>query len=288
MAKSQEIASPPNNHWSFSVTEYGAQCSTDQQFNSDAGNGIVAGTCNNNPPTFLTADPNDAYYPLLDGPPQPGDPANSVYRKGWVGAMAGALGTTPHFYDMDNEIDIWGGTHRDIHPNGSGYDELRDTFLTEARNLGVWDALAARLGPVSCCWYYYRNLPSTTDNKSNHAGIDFLPWWLNEIYWRDQISGKRSLEQLDVHAYPDADTDGLNHSQLQALATRYSRDCWDPTFTSPAHYIANGGFSIEPLDSIPFRIPRLKALVSSIYPGTGLSITEGAPPLRASRIFRPL
>lgn len=273
VAQSSEVASPPNDHWSFSVTKYGAQCSTDP-FNSDAGNGIVAGTCNNNPPTFLAADPNNAYYPLLDGPAQPGDPANSVYRRGWVGAMAGALAATPHFYDMDNESDIWGSTHRDVHPNGSGYNELRDTFLTEAHNLGVWDALAARLGPVSCCWYFYWNLPSTTDNKSTHAGIDFLPWWLNEIYWRDQIFGKRSLELLDVHAYPDADTSGLNQTQLRALATKIYRDYWDPTFTSPAQYIVNGGFSIEPLDSIPFRIPRLRALLSSIYPGASLSITE--------------
>lgn len=37
VAQSPEVASPPNNHWSFSVTKYGAQCSTDQ-FNADAGN----------------------------------------------------------------------------------------------------------------------------------------------------------------------------------------------------------------------------------------------------------
>ena len=36
----------------------------------------------------------------------------------------------------------------------------------------------------------------------------------------------------------------------------------------------NGGFSIEPLDGIPFRIPRMRALVNQIYPGTPLAITE--------------
>ena len=123
-----------NYHWSFSVTKYGAQCSVDQ-YNPDAGNGIVAGTCNNNPPTYLTANPNDAYFPLLD---QPGtsDPANSVYRSQWAAALATAFGNgTPHFYDMDNEIDIWGGTHFDIHPQQSGYNELRNTYLLEAGNL---------------------------------------------------------------------------------------------------------------------------------------------------------
>ena len=54
-----------NYHWSFSVAKYGAQCSVDP-YNTDAGNGIVSGTCGN--PTYLTANPNDAYFPLLDQP----------------------------------------------------------------------------------------------------------------------------------------------------------------------------------------------------------------------------
>jgi hypothetical protein len=48
---------------------------------------------------------------------------------------------------MDNEIDIWGGTHFDIHPQQSGYNELRDTYLLEAGNLKTWDPAAVRLGP---------------------------------------------------------------------------------------------------------------------------------------------
>jgi len=32
---------------------------------------------------------------------------------------------------MDNEIEIWGSTHRDVHPLPSAYDELRDTFIAE-------------------------------------------------------------------------------------------------------------------------------------------------------------
>lgn len=263
-----------NYHWSFSVTKYGAQCSVDQ-YNADAGNGIVAGTCNNNPPTYLTANPNDAYFPLLD---QPGtsDPANSVYRNQWAAALATAFGNgTPHFYDMDNEIDIWGGTHFDIHPQQSGYNELRNTYLLEAGNLKTWDPAAIRLGPVSCCWYFYWNLNSSTDNKSTHAGIDFLPWWLNEIAWADAVAGTRSLDIFDIHAYPDGpDTSTFTHAQKQALTARIYRDWWDPTYTSEASYIAKGGFSIEPVDSKPFRIPRMRALLSQIYPGTQFGVTE--------------
>jgi hypothetical protein len=275
VAQSAEVAGTGGNgHWSFSIKKYGAQCSFDQ-FNTDAGNGIVAGTCNNKTPTELTADPNDAYFPLLEEPGA-GDPANSVYRNQWAAALATAFGNSvPHFYDMDNEIDIWGGTHFDIHPQQSGYDELRDTYLLEAGNLKTWDPAAVRFGPVSCCWYFYWNLNSSTDNKTMHAGIDFLPWWLNEIYWRDQISGTRSLDVFDIHAYPDGpDTTSFSLAQKQALAARIYRDWWDPTYESEATYIDNDGFSIEPLEPNPFRIPRMRALLNQNYPGTQFSITE--------------
>jgi hypothetical protein len=227
------------------------------------------------------------YYPLLDGPPQGTDPANSVYRNQWAAAMATAFGASQHFYDMDNEIDIWGGTHVDIHPNQSGYNELRDTYLTEARNLKGWDLAAVRLGPVSCCWYFYWNLNSSTDNKSAHAGIDFLPWWLNDVYWNDQIAGTRSLESFDIHAYPDGpDTSTFTQAQKQALATRIYRDYWDPNYTTESWFNGNTGVTqIQTNPYIPFRIPRFKAIINSIYPGTSMSITEWSAEFAGSSDF---
>lgn len=73
--------------WSFSVSKYGAQCSTDP-YNSDAGNGVKS-DCSTN----LGADPNDANVALLD---QPGtkDPPGSVYRNQWTATLASA--SAPH------------------------------------------------------------------------------------------------------------------------------------------------------------------------------------------------
>jgi len=257
-----------NGHWSFSLAKYGAQCGVDP-YNSDAGNGLKTDCA-----TALTADPNDAYVPLLD---QPGtsDPAGSVYRNQWAAALAAAFGSAPHFYDMDNEVDIWGSTHFDIHPSPSGYNELRDTYLAEARALKTWDPAAIRLGPVSCCWWFYWNGQNNND-KGAHAGIDFLPWWLNEVYWQDQIAGTRSVEVFDIHAYPDTpNTSSFTTAQKQALATRIFRDYWDPTYVSESSSINQPwATSIQPNRTIPFRIPRMRALVNTIYPGTPLSVTE--------------
>jgi hypothetical protein len=179
---------------------------------------------------------------------------------------------------MDNEMDMWGITHRDIHPNPSGYDEMASTYLAQTAKLRATDPRAVIFGPVSCCWWLYWNGANSSD-KAAHAGDDFLPWWLNQIYWHDQISGTRSLDVFDIHAFPDAtitDSSGnpLSKSQLQALTTSIFRDYWDPTFVSPSTTIRQSATSIQPNPTIPFRIPRLRALVNTIYPGTQFAITE--------------
>ena len=275
-----------NYHWVFSVSKDGA-CSTKvDPYNTDAGINLE-----NDCATTMVASPtqiNRAYYSLLDGPPQAGDPPNSVYRNQWAGALATAFGNTStcsipyfpsltscHFYDMDNEIDIWGGTHVDVHPNPSGYDELATTYWNEATNLKTWDPAAVRLGPVSCCWWFYWNGANGND-KNAHGGDDFLPWWLTQIYWRDQIAGARSLDIFDIHAYPDGpDTSGYTQAQLQAAAVSIYRDYWDPTLTSPSGTI-NQVYTtkIQPNHQIAFRIPRMRAIANMIYPGTPLAFTE--------------
>ncbi len=260
-----------NYHWSFSVTEYGPQCAADP-YNTDAGDGIVAGTCSN--PTYITANSNDAYFPLLDEPGQ-NDPPNSVYRNQWAAALAAAFGSAPHFYDMDNEIEIWGSTHRDVHPQPSAYNELRDTFIEESTALKGWDPAAIRFGPITCCWWFYWNGANSND-KPAHAGNDFIPWWLNEVYWQDQVAGARSLDVFDIHAYPDTpDTSGYTLAEKRALALRIFRDYWDPTWVSVGSDIDQKWTTfIQPKKTIPFRLPRMRAIANMIYPGTPLSVTE--------------
>ncbi len=268
VANTAEIAAPPNYHWSFSVAKYGPQCSVDP-YNTDAGDGLETDCA-----TQLTANPADADVEILD---QPGndDPPGTVYRNQWAAALATVFGTAPHFYNMDNEIDIWGSTQRDVHPQPTAYSEMRDTYLTEAHNLKGWDPKAIRLGPVSCCWWYYWNGANNND-KGAHAGVDLLPWWLNEVYWQDKVNGTRSVDIFDVHAYPDGpNTSGWTTAQLQALTARIYRDYWDPTYVSESSTINQIWTTfLQPNKTIPFRIPRMRAIANMIYPGTEVSFTE--------------
>jgi hypothetical protein len=269
-----------NYHWSYSVATFGAQCSTDP-YNTDAGDGLET-----NCSTRVTTNAvTTAYFPLLDNNSQTCSASTCVYRNAWAAALAKAFGkgtcaipystlTSCHFYDMDNEIEIWGSTHVDIHPSPASYDELASVYLTEATNLKTWDPQAVRLGPITCCWWFYWNGANGND-KDAHGGVDYVPWWLNQIYWQDQISGTRSLDVFDLHAYPDANTSGLTQTQLRALAVSMYQDYWNPKFQSPvctSEY--QYATSIQPLNCIPFRIPRMRAIANMIYPGTPMSFTE--------------
>jgi hypothetical protein len=281
-----EAETSANHNWSYSVAAYGAQCAVDP-YNTDAGDGLkpTSGCPYSNVQPVTTSAVTTAYYPLLDDTSQACPTGNCVYREPWAKALAAAFGSgtcavpyspiaTCHFYDMDNEADIWGGTHRDVHPAPSGYDELANLYESEAAALRTWDPAAVRFGPVSCCWWYYWNGANSND-KGEHGGVDFLPWWINQIYWLDKINGARTLDVFDIHAYPDANTSGLTTAQLQALSADIYRDYWDPTYVSTSGTVNQiWTTSIQPNYSIPFRIPRMKALVNAIYPDTPLAITE--------------
>jgi hypothetical protein len=269
-----------SGNWSYSVKKYGAQCKVDPN-NSDAGNGEET-DCK----TRVTTGPvTSAYYPLVDTASDC-TTGNCLYRNEWATALATAFGsgacivpyspiTTCHFYDMDNEPEIWDGPHGDVHPNHPGYTELSNLFETEGAALKTWDPSAVRFGPITCCWNYLWTAGPSGDDKNAHAGIDFAPWWLNQINWLDQINGARTLDVFDIHAYfgDNIDTTGFTNPQMRAEVGKYLRSYWDPTFSNSG-YNADWITTTQPNRTVTFLIPRLKAMVNSIYPGTPLSFTE--------------
>ena len=92
------------------------------------------------------------------------------------------------------------------------------------------------------------------------------------MYWQDQFAGTRSLDVFDLHAYPDTpDTSAYTLAQKRALALRIFRDYWDPTYVSVGSDIDQKWTTfIQPKKTIPFRIPRMRAIANMIYPGTPL------------------
>src|SRR5581483_2660097 len=110
-------------------------------------------------------------------------------------------------------------------------NEMRGAFLRVVKPMKAWDTSAILFAPVSSSWWYYWNSAAGASDKAAWGGLDFLPWWLNEVAVSDQVEGSRSLDVFDVHAYIDSpDTSSYTLAQKEALALRITRDWWDSTY----------------------------------------------------------
>jgi hypothetical protein len=212
--------------------------------------------------------------PFAD-PPDPS--AEVVYQDEWVNhlvrrfgqADAGGVG----WYVVDNEPDLWAVTHTDVHPVEPDYDDMLAEFVEYATAIKDVDPTAQVLGPALSGWtaYMYSAQDRGSDNFRTHADrrahgdMAFLPWWLDQVHRYDQRSGRRTLDALDVHYYPQAAgvfssaTDALT----EALRLRSTRSLWDPSYVDES-WIA------EPV----MLIPRLRQWIDQYYPGTRLAINE--------------
>ena len=77
---------------------------------------------------------------------------------------------------MDNEPELWGYTHYDVHPECPTYEEILDKYLRYARAIRERRARTpSSTGPVMCCWYDYWNIaPGPADGSDRTSSTWFL------------------------------------------------------------------------------------------------------------------
>jgi phosphatidylinositol glycan class B len=238
--------------YSFSVAKYGPQQATDP-YNSDAGNGI--GTNGQN---------------IVNNPLDAGMTNTVTFQAQWIRSMVSNSVALP-FIAIDNEMDIWTGTHRDWHPAAVSYDEIWGVCSNYATMIRAESPTSQILAPVSCCWWFYWNSVAGGADKAAHDNVDFLPWLLDRAYTHNAQTGQRLLDVLDIHYYADANNDGSD----PARQLRSTRELWDVTYTSEG-WIGTDQWATQtqPNRNQPNIIPRFKTLIAQHYPGTKLAITE--------------
>lgn len=174
------------------------------------------------------------------------------------------------FYMLDNEPGIWAETHSEIHPAKATYAELAEKSIAFAAGIKGAAPSALVFGPVSYGWQGMVDLQKAPDA----GGRDFIDFYLDTMKAAEASSGKRLLDVLDVHWYPEATGDGARiiddgvgagevEARLQA-----PRSLWDATYTEKS-WITNC-CGLGPI----YLIPRLQAKIDQHYPGTKLSISE--------------
>ena len=247
----------------FSVSKYGAQQSTDQ-WAPDCGNGVATNGSNitgNNP-----LDTSVAITP--------------AFVQSWMMYLASKYGSAAtggvRFYDLDNEPMLWNSTHRDVHPNPTSYDELRDRTYAYASAIKATDPNALTLGPVLWGWtaYFYSALDEAPGgawwnnplDRKAHGNTPFVEWYLQQMQAYQQQHGVRILDYLDLHYYPqsfDSVSDNAGDAATQQMRLRSTRSLWDPTYVDESWI----GEAVDLL-------PRMQDWVNTDYPGTGTAISE--------------
>lgn len=174
------------------------------------------------------------------------------------------------FYCLDNEPDLWSSTHPRIHPNPATYAEMITKTTDFANAIKNVKPTAEVFGPVSYGWYGYVRLQGAPDNNNR----DFLDFYMDQIKSASQTSGKRLIDVLDLHWYPEAKGDGIRITGEEttpgvvAARVQAPRSLWDPTYSEDSWIVTD--WLHAPIRLIPLMFEKIAAH----YPGTKLGITE--------------
>jgi hypothetical protein len=180
----------------------------------------------------------------------------------------------PIWFALDNEPDLWAETHPEIHPDAPTYAELVSKGASYAAGIKAVAPHTLVFGPVSYGWYGYVRLQGAPDANDR----DFLSFYLKQMKAQGDAAGKRLLDVLDLHWYPEVrvgnyqkgilitsnnTTDAVVASRVQA-----PRSLWDPNFEENSWIVKD--VINEPIQLIP----RMLNKIANTYPGTRLAFTE--------------
>lgn len=174
------------------------------------------------------------------------------------------------WYSLDNEPDLWSGTHSRIHPKPATYEEIVDKTVAMCKALKSVAPKTLTFGPASYGWGGYVTFQGAPDGN----GRDFLEFYLSSMKEAERENGKRLLDVLDLHWYPEVYGDskriteqlsspGIAHARMQA-----TRSLWDPSFVEESWITKSMGN--KPIDLLH----RMKDKIAKNYPGTKLAFTE--------------
>jgi hypothetical protein len=147
----------------------------------------------------------------------------------WFGN--GGVGLNPdkiRYWNMDNEPEIWSGTHDDVYPTQPEAETFMQSYIAVAKKARAKYPDIKLMGPVPCDeWQWY----NWNGYKVNYNGKDYvwLEYFILRIAEEQQESGIKLLDVLDIHFYPK--------ETLPADIVQLHRVFFDQTYNYPG---ANG------------------------------------------------
>ena len=167
---------------------------------------------------------------------------SNLYLKTWtadstVGILDNWFGNNGLGYDankiqywsMDNEPDIWSGTHDDIILTQPTAEEFMQLYFAVAKKARAKFPNIKLTGPVPASewqWYAWNNAKIIAQNGLSYTWLEFF---IKRISEEETASGIRLLDVIDIHSYPNESND----SDIVQLHRIY----FDTTYNYPG---ANG------------------------------------------------
>lgn len=219
---------------------------------------------NKNGPLSLTPDTTDDTVYMDEF-------VNSLVNK--YGSASGKTGIKG--YSLDNEPALWPTTHPLIHPDKTTCAEVLDKDTELSKTVKKIDPAAETFGPALygfAAFSNFQSAPDWTNVKGNYQW--FIDYYLDNMKKNSDAAGKRLLDVLDLHWYPEAkgggqrittsDTSNVdcNKARMQA-----PRSLWDSTYVEDS-WIGQWNKWALPL------VPKVKASIDKYNPGTKLSFSE--------------
>ena len=236
---------------SFPVSVYGPQQKTDE-WRKDAGNGVG--------PDGKNLKPGPPDRTSIPAPPE------------FVGRWIASIRKRVDIVFLDNEPMLWDSTHRDVHPDPVGYDELLDKTIRYATAVRKADPGVRIAGPAAWGWpaYQYSGVDAKAGfrihpDRRAHGDVPLVPWYLAQLKAASAKSGVRLLDLLDFHYYPAADKiySAADDPKTAALRIRATRSLWDPAYVDESW--VNESIHL---------LPRMHEWIDQNWPGLGIVIGE--------------
>ena len=190
------VASTKNNNfndWAYNQSKWWEGCNQNL-----AGGGVV----NSSGGSKAITNGNSALYTEI----WPADSTTGILKH-WFGQ--GGLGLKKEnfrYWNMDNEPDIWSGTHDDVMPTQISADGFMTKYFEVAKKARALFPGIKLCGPVvtnEWQWYKYGN----ETLKINGRYYSWLEYFIKRVADEEKATGIRLLDVLDIHWYPGESSD---------------------------------------------------------------------------------
>ncbi|HRZ98218.1 MAG TPA: glycoside hydrolase family 44 protein, partial [Paludibacter sp.] len=164
-------------------------------------------------------------------------PADSTVGilKHWFGTSGLKLKKEPFLYwSMDNEADVWNGTHNDVMKTLISASEFMDRHIEIAKKARALFPEIKICGPVTTSeWQWFKW--GSESIRINGKYYSWLEYFIKRCADEEKASGIRVLDVVDLHNYPWAKNGDIDAMQLHRMY-------YDTEYNYPG---ANGLFTIN-------------------------------------------